>query len=363
MKHYFTNQIENPIRQHITGRGGLYRSLAVVENEMSASEFQQSTRGGPTDSEDEMVSQEFWRNLTSLSSPLYAADVAGSLCGNIDYNIVHHSDAMEEKYVDQWEENEMHSSWHIGNLDTLLTKTVKDAIPGVTTPYVYLGSWRSFFAWHTEDQDLYSINFLHFGARKTWYCIPPSQRDKFERSVKDALPDLFESCSEFLRHKEILCSPTWLQKHDIPYVTCSQREGEIIITMPGAFHAGFNHGFNCAESVNFGTKHWLPFGRVAKSCKCAKDSVSIDMKLFAGLFEKKEEGTKSFELSAEKVATGENSNNDASDDAVKSDYGTKKRKLIITQNACTGVLDQPEALKKRVLNLFLDEKEIIDSLV
>lgn len=37
---------------------------------------------------------------------------------------------------------------------------------GVTTPMTYFGMWRSFFGWHKEDADLYSINFHHFGAPK-----------------------------------------------------------------------------------------------------------------------------------------------------------------------------------------------------
>ena len=59
--------------------------------------------------------------------------------------------------------------------------------------------------------------------------------------------------------------------------------------MPGALHAGFNQGFNCAESVNFASKHWLPLGRVARSCNCARDSVRINMNLFNGIYEEEEE--------------------------------------------------------------------------
>lgn len=32
-----------------------------------------------------------------------------------------------------------------------------------------------------EDADLFSINYLHFGAPKVWYCVSPSNRAKFER--------------------------------------------------------------------------------------------------------------------------------------------------------------------------------------
>ena len=36
-----------------------------------------------------------------------------------------------------------------------------------------------------------------------------------------------------------------------------------MITWPRGYHAGFSHGLNCAESSNFATADWLPWGRAA----------------------------------------------------------------------------------------------------
>lgn len=64
------------------------------------------------------------------------------------------------------------SEWNIGHLNTILDTVEAESgikIKGVNTPYLYFGMWKSAFAWHTEDMDLYSINFLHFGEPKSWY--------------------------------------------------------------------------------------------------------------------------------------------------------------------------------------------------
>ncbi|CAG8710718.1 12155_t:CDS:10 [Cetraspora pellucida] len=197
----------------------------------------------------------YWKNVT-YTPPYYGADMAGTLF----------TDATK--------------SWNVNCLDNLLNTI--DPIPGVNNAYLYFGMWKACFPWHVEDKDLYSINYIHFGAPKHWYAISPKRADKFEQHMRGWFGYASKNCSEFLRHKEFLASPSALDRAPILYNHVIQREGEFIITFPRGYHSGFNLGFNCAESVNFAFEDWIEIGIRAKSCACRPDSVRIDVRALFG---------------------------------------------------------------------------------
>jgi hypothetical protein len=65
-----------------------------------------------------------------------------------------------------------------------LTRFMPDDIPGVTSPMVYIGMLFSWFAWHVEDHELHSMNFLHIGSPKTWYAVPGDYVFAFEEVIR-----------------------------------------------------------------------------------------------------------------------------------------------------------------------------------
>ncbi|KAF9099055.1 hypothetical protein BGX23_004297 [Mortierella sp. AD031] len=213
------------------------------------------------------VERNYWRNLTFVQ-PMYGADMSGSLFDNRT------------------------TSWNTQCLGDLLSK-IDQNLPGVNTPYLYFGMWKATFAWHVEDMDLYSINYLHFGAPKQWYCIRPENSSRFERIAQGIFSSDYKNCPQFLRHKTYLLSPTKLAADGVPVNRLVQHEGEFVLTFPFAYHSGYNLGFNCAESINFALADWIPIGRKAESCRCISDSVQIDVEAIFESAKKVHAGTES----------------------------------------------------------------------
>ncbi len=59
-----------------------------------------------------------------------------------------------------------------------------EKISGVSSPWVYMGMKFASFCWHVEDLFINSVNYNHKGAIKTWYIVPGSDKDKFDKYVQ-----------------------------------------------------------------------------------------------------------------------------------------------------------------------------------
>lgn len=259
--------IPAPIQQVVTGQSGLFTQYNIQKKPMSLKEFRKTANSdkfcSPRYDDFEELERKYWKNVT-FNPPIYGADVNGTLY---------------DPDVDEW---------NIGRLNTVLDTVEHESgitIEGVNTPYLYFGMWKTTFAWHTEDMDLYSINYLHFGEPKSWYAVPPEHGKRLERLAKGFFPGSSQNCEAFLRHKMTLISPSILKKYGIPFEKITQEAGEFMITFPYGYHAGFNHGFNCAESTNFATLRWIDYGKQAILCSCRKDMVKISMEVFVKKFQ------------------------------------------------------------------------------
>ena len=265
-------KIHTPIKQHAFGSRGSYRCVFMEQKEMTVADFKRAAedeshmpnealRRKLKEAKDEaeadaLLERSFWGSVT-LNPPLYGADTPVSFF-----------------------DSKLTYGWNMSDLGDLLKTADVPDVPGVTTPMTYFGMWRSFFGWHKEDKDLLSMNYLHFGAPKFWYCVSPKDSPKFDRMSQSLYPHHYKSCKQFIRHKDVMISPALLRTHGIPFVQAKQEENEFVVLNAAAYHSGFNMGFNCAEAINFATPDWIETGKVAEGCTCRKDTVHISMRLF-----------------------------------------------------------------------------------
>lgn len=258
--------IPSPLQQLVSGKAGVFTQYHKKKKAMSLSDYRQLANSdkyrAPAQLSLDQVERLYWRSRAYGAPPIYGADVSGSL-------FHHHTTA-----------------WNLRNLGSLLDLLQQECgvlIEGVNTPYLYFGMWKTTFAWHTEDMDLYSVNYLHFGEPKTWYAVPPEHGRRLEELAAQLFPASAQACRAFLRHKVALISPSVLRENGIPCQRVTQQPGEFMVTFPYGYHAGFNHGFNCAEAINFATLRWIDYGKAASQCSCGQARVSFAMDAFERL--------------------------------------------------------------------------------
>jgi len=257
--------IQYPVQQNLS-RGaekGAFRALAASYPKIAVKDYVKlATKDKflcpPHDSYEDLE-QLYWDQQydDTRESPIYGADTCDSMT-DLDQKV-----------------------WNIRRLDSLLTDVLDDQIPGVNMPYLYFGMWKATFSWHVEDMDLYSVNYLHYGAPKTWYCVPPMFAYKLERVANKMFPDMSSVCKNYTRHKCSMLSPKLLAKHGVRVHKMQQEERNMIIVFPHAYHSGFNHGYNIAESTNFALPRWVEYGKKFRPCTCSPDDkVAMDMDPF-----------------------------------------------------------------------------------
>ncbi|WOL04424.1 lysine-specific demethylase REF6-like isoform X1 [Canna indica] len=204
----------------------------------------------------------FWR--ASADKPLsveYANDMPGSGFAPLT--------TAGRRWREEVPTNVGESAWNMRGVSrgkSSLLRFMKEEIPGVTSPMVYVAMLFSWFAWHVEDHELHSLNYLHMGAGKTWYGVPRDAGLAFEQVVRfhgyggEVNPVVTFA---ILSEKTTVMSPEVLVGAGIPCCRLVQNAGDFVVTFPGAYHMGFSHGFNCGEAANIATPEWLRFAKEA----------------------------------------------------------------------------------------------------
>lgn len=139
-------KITDPLEQTFTEIStGVYELLSRKEKSMTIAEYRDMANFYKPDNSSDFgeLESKFWSKMCEPPAPIYGTDIYDSL---FDNNAC---------------------GWNINALNTILNHVESDydlKIDHLSTSGLFFGMWRAVFPWHTEDMDLYSINYIHFGA-------------------------------------------------------------------------------------------------------------------------------------------------------------------------------------------------------
>lgn len=96
-------------------------------------------------------------------------------------------DKRESQFVKATADNQ---EWSLNHLDTALRRAFTKQgsvykVPGLDG-MSYYGREHTIFPIHTEGGDLWSVNYLHSGAPKIWFCVAQKQYGKVKRLLRRA---------------------------------------------------------------------------------------------------------------------------------------------------------------------------------
>ena len=161
----------------------------------------------------ERLEKRYWDMVENNVGPPtrveYAADVATSKYGSA-------FGRPGQKILSPEQVTYQDHPWNLNNLskaaNSLMQFPRRHDISGINVPWLYIGMRYSTFCWHYEDLMLYSINYGHWGAPKQWYAVPESDREKFEKAVKQKVSLLFKKDPNILLDIVTMISPAYLQQ-------------------------------------------------------------------------------------------------------------------------------------------------------
>ncbi|KAF1329798.1 Histone demethylase, partial [Globisporangium splendens] len=234
-----------------------------------ADAFLQQWSGGRTLTSEE-IEQDYWRIVETGETRVeveYANDLDTTTVGTGFYTTkdpISTRTRGKEEVNFQDPEYYKNTAWNLNNIPDAygsLLRHVHTSIKGINVPWLYCGMLFASFCWHTEDNYMYSVNYQHLGAKKRWYGIPSAHCKRFDEAVKNHLPERFREEPDLLFHLTTMIPPSVLNANGVDVYTVIQEPGEIILTFPRAYHAGYSEGFNCNEAVNFVLPNWIQYSR------------------------------------------------------------------------------------------------------
>jgi hypothetical protein len=111
----------------------------------------------------------------------------------------------------------------------------------------------------TSIAQLTTIIYHHRGSPRLWLVVPPQERAKFERKIRDTFEEKLgnsSKCSQFVKHLSIFVTPDMLKIWDVKFIQVYQIARQLVILSPLAYFWGYSTGHSIIETRNWTGSSW-----------------------------------------------------------------------------------------------------------
>lgn len=180
-RHRGGGPVQTVVQKSVWQSGETY---TLEEFEAKAKHFSKSRLKTTKDAAPLMVETLFWKATADKPFTVeYANDIPGTAFGDPEKESSPPSSPQSgrrrRKKYQQWKVKKEEGShdacdisktaWNmriVSRSEGSLLRYMPVEVAGVTSPMIYIAMLFSWFAWHVEDHDLHSLNYLHMGAPK-----------------------------------------------------------------------------------------------------------------------------------------------------------------------------------------------------
>ncbi|EFJ35938.1 hypothetical protein SELMODRAFT_404286 [Selaginella moellendorffii] len=255
---FTTRKQELGDQTHAQTRHSKGASYTLDQFEIKAKAFTRAQVGTSRDVVPVVLEALFWKTIEE-DKPVtveYADYIPGSAFPESDSE---QGDGKKRKKsaVDREGWKLVNSPWnmrYLAKLQGSLLRFMPGEVQGVTSPLLYIAMLFSHWSWRTESHDLHFVDYLHLGAPKTWYVVPPGAAPAFEDVLRN-------------QDDNSVVSPEVLVINGVPCCRLVQNPGEYVIVFPRAYNFSFSHSFNCGETSSLASPGWLKAAKQAAARK------------------------------------------------------------------------------------------------
>lgn len=128
-------------------------------------------------------------------------------------------------------------------------------VQDITIPWLHFDMLFTVRPWRSHPLALYTVEYLHSGAEKIWYCVPAGEKKNLASLLEQEDNEVFGTS-----RADTMISPSSLTDGGVDVTRVVQKQGQFVVVFPEAYVSSISCGYSISEAVSFAPSDWFTLG-------------------------------------------------------------------------------------------------------